>query len=145
MSINAQATAIASGQSTTLRDTTELLGRGLLVLLFLVSGLGKIAAWSATAGYMASVGLPGALLPLVVLAEVGGALAIITGWKTRIVATLLAGFTLMTAVVFHHDFGDQMQMTMFLKNVSIAGAFLILAANGAGRFSLDARARPRNA
>ncbi len=132
-------TLAAPAGSTTLRNSTELLGRILLSTLFLMSGLGKIAAYSATAGYMASVGLPSALLPLVILTEVGGAIAIVTGWKTRIVAILMAGYTVLTALIFHNHFADQNQMIHFMKNISIAGAFLTLAANGAGRYSLDAR------
>jgi putative oxidoreductase len=63
------------------------------------------------------------------------------GWKTRITAVLLAGFALLTAVIFHNNFGDQIQLIMFLKNVSIAGTFLLLVANGAGPLSLDAKQR----
>lgn len=124
----------------TLRSTSELLGRFLLMSLFLLSGVGKIGAYTATAGYMASVGVPGAVLPLVIATEVLGSLAIILGWQTRVVALLLAGFTLATGVLFHNNFADQVQMIMFLKNLSITGAFLMLAANGAGALSLDARA-----
>jgi putative oxidoreductase len=123
----------------TLRSTSELFGRILLMSLFLLSGLGKIGAYAATAGYMTSVGVPGALLPLVIATEALGSLAIILGWQTRIVSLLLAGFTLTTGVLFHSNFADQVQMIMFLKNLSIAGAFLMLAANGAGALSLDAR------
>src|SRR6266404_6289046 len=115
---------------------TELAGRTLLAALFLLSGLGKIGSYSATAAYMASVGVPAALLPLVIATEVGGAISIVVGWKTRITAFLLAGFT---ALAFHTNFADQIQMVMFLKNVSIAGAFLLLVANGAGPLSLDRR------
>ncbi|HEX6703803.1 MAG TPA: DoxX family protein [Albitalea sp.] len=122
-----------------LRPSAELLGRVLLSLMFLMSGLGKISGYAATAGYMASLGVPGALLPLVIVTEVAGAIAIIAGWNTRIAALLLAGFTLLAGLIFHNNFGDQIQMIMFLKNLSIAGAFLMLAANGPGRYSLDAR------
>jgi len=114
-------------------------GRVLISLMFLMSGLGKISAYAATQGYMESHGVPGMLLPLVILTEVVGALAIIIGYKTRIVAFLLAGFTLLSAFFFHHDFANQMQMIMFLKNVSISGGFLFLVANGAGAFSFDNR------
>jgi len=89
---------------------------------------------------MASAGVPGALLPVVIAVEVLGAAAIIVGWQTRIVAFLLAGFSLLSALIFHNDFANQIQMVMFLKNVSIAGGLLLLVAHGAGRFSLDARA-----
>ena len=126
-------------------NITELAGRVLLVVLFLLSGVGKISAYAATAGYMSSVGIPGALLPLVILTEVGGSLAVLLGWKTRVVAFLLAGFSLVTALAIHNNFADQIQMTMFLKNVSIAGGFLLLVANGAGAFSLDRRAASRAA
>lgn len=120
------------------RNAAELTGRALLVTLFLLSGIGKITAYGATAGYMASAGVPGALLPLVIVMEISGSLAIVLGWQTRLVAVLLAGFTLLAGVLFHNNFGDQTQMIMFLKNLSITGAFLMLAANGAGAWSLDA-------
>ncbi|MBD9434769.1 DoxX family protein [Pseudoxanthomonas sp. PXM03] len=121
------------------RNGAEFVGRILLVVLFLMSGLGKISAYEATAGYMASMGVPGVALPAVIALEVLGAAAIILGFKTRIIAALLAGFTLVTGLVFHNNFADQMQTIMFLKNISIAGAFLLLVANGAGRFSIDAK------
>jgi putative oxidoreductase len=125
--------------STTLRNATELLGRILVVALFLTSGVGKITAYTATIGYMAAVGVPGALLPLAIVTEVLGALAIVLSWKTRIVSILLAGFTLLTGILFHGNFADQTPMVMFLKNVSIEGAFLLMAANGAGQYSADSR------
>jgi len=116
----------------------ELAGRILLAALFLLSGLGKIGSYAATADYMSSVGVPSAALPLVIATEVGGAISIIAGWKTRATASLLAGFTLLTAFIFHNNFADQIQMVMFLKNVSIAGAFLLLVAC-AGPLSIDRR------
>ena len=122
-----------------LQKFSELSGRVLLGAIFLISGLGKISAYTGTAGYMAAVGVPGALLPAVIALEVLGAIAIIVGWKTRITAVLLAGFTMLAAVLFHSNFADQVQMIMFLKNVAIAGGFLLLAANGPGALSLDRR------
>jgi putative oxidoreductase len=116
---------------------TELAGRILLAVPFLLSGLGKLGAYGATAAYMSSAGVPGTLLPAVIATEVLGALAIILGWKTRTVAVLLAGFSLLTAITFHRNFADQMQMINFLKNVAIAGGFLLLVANGAGPLSID--------
>ena len=133
---NAQAVSIP-----TLKSATELLSRVLIVGLFLLSGVGKIGAYSATAGYMASVGVPSGVLPLVIATEVLGSLAIILGWKTRIVSFLMAGFTLLTGILFHNHFADQMHMIMFMKNVSIAGAFLLLTVNGAGPISLDNKSR----
>jgi putative oxidoreductase len=117
----------------------ELGARVLIAALFLLSGLSKIGAYTATAGYMAAMGVPGVLLPLVIATEALGALAIILGWRTRIAAFLLAGFTLLSGLMFHNNFADQTQMIMFWKNVSIAGAFLLLVVHGAGPWSLDQR------
>jgi putative oxidoreductase len=122
-----------------LRGTTELIGRVLLMILFLYSGAGKISAYSATVAYMASARVPGMLLPLVIAVEILGSIAIIVGWQTRVVSILLAGYTLVAAALFHNHFSDQVQVVMFLKNVSIAGAFLMLAANGSGPLSVEAR------
>ena len=130
---------LAQGNESTLRNVAELSGRVLLAAIFLISGLGKLGAYTGTAAYMASVGVPGALLPLVIASEVLGALAIIIGWKTRVAAFLLAGFTLLSALIFHSNFADQIQLIMFLKNIAIAGGFLLLVAGGAGAFSLDRR------
>ena len=133
------APASTNQRNATLASVTELAGRVLLASLFLLSGLSKLGAYSATAAYMASAGVPGALLPVVIGTEVLGALAIILGWKTRIAATVLAGFSLLAAFTFHNNFADQIQMIMFLKNISITGGFLLLIANGAGPISIDRR------
>ena len=117
------------------------LGRLLLAVIFLMSGVGKIAAPAATAGYIASTGLPlpyaGLILAIVV--EVGGGLLLVAGYQTRLVAIALALFTLATALAFHNNFADQNQMIHFLKNIAIVGGLLQVAAFGAGSFSLDAR------
>lgn len=123
----------------TLGALINLVGRILLIGLFLLAGISKIGAYDATAGWMSSMGVPGGLLPLVILAEVGGAVALVIGFQTRLVALLLAGFTLVSALIFHLDFADQTQFLMFFKNLSIAGGFLLLMLQGGGRFSLDAR------
>jgi putative oxidoreductase len=133
------ASASSNQRSTTLTGLTEAAGRVLLAQLFLLAGLSKLGAYSTTAAYMASVGVPAALLPLVIATELGGSVAIILGWRTRAAAALLAGFSLLTAVVFHNNFADQTQMIMFLKNVAITGGFLLLVARGAGAVSLDGR------
>jgi putative oxidoreductase len=117
----------------------ELGGRILLASLFLLSGLTKITGYGATAGYMAAMHVAPSLLPLVIATEVLGSLAVIAGWHTRVAAFLLAGFTLIAASLFHNNFGDQIQTIMFLKDVAITGAFLMLMANGAGPLSLDYR------
>ena len=128
-----------TSRNETLRNTAELTGRVLLAALFLISGLNKIGAYDATAGYMSAMGVPGLLLPAVIVTEVVGAAAIIAGWHTRIVAFLLAGFTLLSALLFHNNFADQVQAIMFFKNVAITGGFLLLVANGAGALSVDRR------
>ena len=115
----------------------EFTGRVLLAAIFLITGVGKIGAYAGTVAYMASFGVLGALLPLVIATQVLGSIAIIIGWKTRVTALLLAGFTLLAGLIFHRNLDDQIQMIMFLKNVAIAGGFLLLAANGAGALSLD--------
>jgi putative oxidoreductase len=125
--------------TSTVKNVSELAGRTLLSVLFLLSGVGKIGAYAATAAYMSSVGVPSVLLPVVIATEVVGATVIILGWQTRITAFLLAGYSLLTALVFHTNFADQIEMIMFLKNVSIAGGLLLLVANGAGPLSLDRR------
>jgi putative oxidoreductase len=136
---NTTITAAGRRDQVTLERFSGVAGRVLLAVLFLLSGLGKLGAYSATVAYMASAGVPGALLPLVIATEIAGALAIIVGWKTRTVAFLLAGFSLLTALTFHRNFADQQQLINFLKNVSIAGGFLLLLANGPGPLSIDQR------
>lgn len=120
-------------------------GRVLLAQLFLVSGLGKIAHYAGTQGYMAAKGLPGALLPLVILLEVGGGLLLVIGLQTRWVALALATFSVLVAFVFHLVPSDQGQMINFMKNLSIAGGLLIVAQTGATSFAVDARGRTRRA
>ncbi|MBA3929658.1 putative oxidoreductase [Pseudoxanthomonas japonensis] len=130
---------VTATRTPALRGAADLVGRTLLASLFIISGLGKLAAYAGTAGYMASVGVPGALLPLVIALEVVGGLAIIAGYRTRIVASLLALFSIASAVLFHSALGDQIQQIMFLKNIAIAGGFILLAARGAGGWSVDQR------
>lgn len=119
-------------------SATTFAGRIALALIFVLSGAGKLAAYAGTQQYMESVGVPGALLPLVILAELGGGLALVAGLLTRVSATGLALFSVVAAGLFHADFADQNQMIHFLKNIAMAGGLLVLAAHGAGRFSLDA-------
>lgn len=119
-----------------------LLGRVLLGAPFVMSGLGKLAAYAGTVGYISAAGLPAAPLAyvLAVAIEVGGGLLLMAGYKARWVALVMAAFSLATALFFHHNFADQNQMVHFLKNVMMAGGLLQIAYFGAGAWSMDARA-----
>ncbi|MEE4172773.1 MAG: DoxX family protein [Xanthomonadales bacterium] len=127
----------------TLQSLSAPVGRLFLALIFIIMGTSKLGSYAATQGWMESAGVPGVLLPAVVALEILGGLAILLGWHTRFVALLLAGFSLLTAIVFHADFADQNQFIAFLKNVALAGGFLMLVAQGAGGFSLDRRRASR--
>ena len=128
------------------QNVFALLARVLLAALFLPAGISKIGGFAGTAAYIASVGLP---LPelgagIAVLVEVGGALALLAGYQTRLVALLMAIFTVVAGVFFHafwHAVPEQLmvEQIMFMKNIAIAGGFLALTAFGAGGISLDAR------
>ena len=117
----------------------SLAGRVMIALIFVLSGLSKISAIDGTQGYMEAMGLPGILVYPTILFEVAAGLAIIAGFQTRLVALALAGFTLLLALIFHNQLGDQMQFILFMKNVAIAGGLLFLVRNGAGDLSLDNR------
>lgn len=110
----------------------------MLALLFLISGYGKIAGYAGTQAYMSSKGVPGEMLPLIILLELGGGIAIVAGFMTRWVALGLALFCIVSAMLFHLDFADQMQSINFMKNFAMAGGFLLLAQTGAPYFSIDA-------
>ena len=123
-----------------------LVGRILLAALFLPAGLSKIGGFAGTTGYIGSVGLPfpefAAVLAIVV--ELGGGLALLLGWGTRWAALALAGFTLVASLFFHNFWAmpaDQamLQQLMFFKNIAVVGGLLVLAAHGAGGWSLDAK------
>ena len=113
--------------------------RVLMALLFILSGVGKIDNPEAIRGYMEAMHLPAVLLWPTVVFEIGSGLLLVMGFKSRIVAWLLAGYCIVTAMIFHTQFSDQVQMAMFFKNVTMAGGFLLLAAVGAGGLSVDAR------
>ncbi len=120
-------------------DYAAALGRLMIATLFLLSGLGKIAAPAVTQAYIASTGLPlpiaGYLIAVVV--EVAGGLLLAVGYRTTFVATGMAVFTLATAVFFHNNFTDQNQMIHFFKNIAIAGGLFQVATFGAGSLSID--------
>ena len=116
-------------------------GRLLLALIFVLSGYNKIVGYEGSAAFMAKFGVPDHFLPLVILTELGGGLALIAGWQTRIAAFLLAGFTLLTAIIFHTDFANHVQYLFFMKNLAIAGGLLALVAHGPGPLALDTRGK----
>jgi len=119
----------------------NLLGRVLLVAIFLPEAWVKIRGYDAAVAYMARFGVPGALLPLVIALEIAAPILIAIGWHTRLAALALAGFCLLTALFFHADFANPNQQLHFWKNLAMAGGFIVLAANGAGAWALDARMR----
>jgi putative oxidoreductase len=116
-----------------------LVGRLLLSAMFIIAGWGKINGYEGTAKYMASAGVPGALLPLVIITELVGGILIAIGYQTRLAALALAGFTLIATVLFHWQPGNQVQTLFFLKNLAAIGGFLVLFASGPGAWSVDAR------
>ncbi|ABV36760.1 transporter [Shewanella sediminis HAW-EB3] len=127
----------------TLQVFAAPLGRFLIAIIFFLSGVTKVTQYAGTQGYMESMGVPGALLPLVILTEVIGGVAIIIGWKTRYAAIALAGFSVLATVFFHNDFSVQAEMISFMKNLAIAGGFLMIFANGPGSYALDNRLKKK--
>ncbi|MDU8925986.1 DoxX family protein [Alisedimentitalea sp. MJ-SS2] len=122
------------------------IGRFMLALIFIMAGAQKITGYAGTQAYMDMMGVPGALLPLVILTELGGGIALLLGWQVRIVAFLLAGFTLLSGLVFHflpslgmEGMEAQTQMISFMKNVSIAGGMMMIVALGSGAYSIGNR------
>ncbi|MGH8760066.1 MAG: DoxX family protein [Burkholderiales bacterium] len=118
-----------------------LLGRILIGVPFLMSGLSKLGAYAATVGYISAAGLPAATLAYIVavLIEVGGGAMLLSGYRVRLASLVMAVFSLATAFFFHNNFADQNQMIHFLKNVMMAGGLLQITSFGAGAWSLDAR------
>jgi len=117
----------------------DVAGRVLIAAIFIIAGYEQIHDFAGTQEFMESKGIPGILLYVVIALELLGGLAIVVGWKVRTVAFLLAGYSLLAAVLFHTNFADEQQFYSFLKNLGMAGGFLFLVTNGAGRLSLDAR------
>ncbi len=127
-------------------NALDLAGRLLLVALFLPAGIAKLTGFAGTVGYISSVGLPlpSVAAALAAVVEIGGALALLFGFGTRLAALALAGFTLVASFFFHAYWAvpaDQafMQQLLFFKNIAVTGGLLVLAAHGAGAWSVDAR------
>jgi len=129
--------------STTFNNVATLAGRTMLSAIFIIAGSSKIGAYASTQAYMESVGVPGLLLPAVIGLEVFGGIAILIGFQTRIAAALLAGFTVLAAIIFHSDFSQQMQSILFMKNIAITGAFLMLLSQGPGQWAINSSQPPQ--
>ncbi|MEK7628741.1 MAG: DoxX family protein [Patescibacteria group bacterium] len=124
--------------SSMIKQWVPLIARILLGGLFVFAGWGKIVGFTATAGYIASVGLPmpSVLTVLAIIIELGGGLMLIAGFMARLASWMLVVFTLIATALFHNNFADQMQLMMALKNLSITGGLLLLAVNGPGPKSM---------
>ncbi|CAN6961494.1 MULTISPECIES: DoxX family protein [unclassified Psychrobacter] len=120
-----------------LQNLSAPIGRLFLSMIFIFSGFGKISGYAATQGYMDSMGVPGMLLPLVIALELLGGIAILIGFKTRLFAVLIAGFSILSAFMFHQFWLDESQMNPFMKNIAMAGGFLMIFAHGPGAYSID--------
>lgn len=114
--------------------TIALLARVLMAYIFIVAGWGKVTAYQATAGYMESMGVPAAMLPLTIFVELGGGLALLLGFQARFAAFGLAIFSIITAFLFHGGAEDGIN---FMKNLAMAGGLFFLMLYGAGKFSVD--------
>jgi len=122
------------------------IGRVLIAVLFIMTGFSKIAGYAGTQGYMELMGVPGGLLPLVILLEIGGGVLLLVGYQTRLIAVLLGGFALISGVLFHlipgaglEGLAAQNEQIHFLKNLGLAGGLAFVFANGPGAFSVDNR------
>ncbi|MFK5915085.1 MAG: DoxX family protein [Woeseiaceae bacterium] len=115
----------------------SLIARILLAHIFVLAGMNKIMGYAGTQGYMEAMGVPSILLPLVIGLELAGGLALVIGWQTRYIAYALAGFSIVSAIIFHNNLAEQAQMIMFMKNLAIAGGLMLLAEHGAGALSLE--------
>ena len=138
---HAAPSGIAMSKTSAASGILPLTGRTLIAGIFLLSGLSKISAPAMTIGFIQSVGLPFPTLAFAaaVLVELVGGAALIVGYQTKIVAALLAAFSIATAISFHADLADQNQFIHFFKNIAMAGGLLQVVSFGAGRLSLDGK------
>ena len=115
----------------------EILGRVLLSAIFLINGIGKIFNYEGTIQYMENFDVPSYLIIPAIIVEILFPILLIIGYYTKFSALVLSLFTLVLAVIFHTDFSNQMQLMSFLKNIAIAGGFLIIFVYGPGKYSID--------
>lgn len=118
-----------------------LLARVFMACIFLILGISKISAAAVIRSYMEAAHLPGFLFWPTVIFEIAGGLAILVGYQSRFAALALAGYCFVTALLFHRNLSDQVQLVMLLKNVAMAGGFLYLASIGPGSISIDMKSR----
>ena len=118
-------------------NIVEILGRILLSAIFLINGIGKIFNYEGTIQYMENFDVPNYLIIPAITVEILFPILLIIGYYTKFSALVLSLFTLVLAVIFHTDFSNQMQLISFLKNIAIAGGFLIIFVYGPGKYSLD--------
>lgn len=123
----------------TIRHALDLLGRILIAVFFIPSGIEKITGYAGTAAYMTAHGVPTWLMPLVILTELGGGILLLIGWHTRIVSFLLGGFCVLAVLFFHSPSGPQLDQIIFFAELALGGALFVMASHGAGAWSLDAR------
>jgi putative oxidoreductase len=121
----------------TMSNILDLIGRIFISLIFLLSGINKIGNYEGTVGWMESLGMPGIFLIPAIIFEIGAPILIMIGYKVKISAALLSLFCIVTAVIFHNDFSNQMEFISFMKNIALAGGFLFLVVNETKDFSLD--------
>jgi putative oxidoreductase len=120
-----------------LKDFAPLITRLFLAAMFIPAGLSKTGDVAGLAGYIASGGLPGFLAWPTIVFEILLGLSMLIGFQARIMALLGAGFCVATAVLYHNNFADMIQMQAFFKNLGVAGAFLMIFAHGAGKLAVD--------
>lgn len=130
----------------TYQSALNLFGRILIVALFLPAGLSKLTGFEGTLGYFSSLGIPAPTLALVatIVIEIVGGIALLVGFKTRLVAIIMALFTLAAAVTGHAFWAAPadaafIAQLLFFKNIAVMGGLLVLASAGAGSFSFDGR------
>lgn len=113
-----------------------ILARALIAFIFIMAGYSKIGGYAGTEAYMASMGVNPTFLPAVIALELGGGLLLLFGWQTRLIAAALAGFCVISGLLFHGD-GEQMSQILLMKNLAIAGGLLAFVRTGAGSPAFD--------
>ncbi len=127
-----------------MKGVIQLIARIMLALIFILAGVSKIMDPAGTSGYMESMGVPSILLWPTIALELLGGIAVAIGYRTALAATALALFSIVAAVLFHSNFGDKIQMILFMKNIAMAGGLLLLAVGGTTAYSFDMKKKKSN-